>query len=76
MTEEIVQQQTLQPSNLDQIFGSSDGCMIKQKTDVLEIISGFEMSNKYGVTFSDGKKLLALEDSTCFARYYLGPQRW
>eukprot|EP01080_Neovahlkampfia_damariscottae_P008435 gene8435-261_t len=75
MTEEIVEQQTMDNSVLNDIFGSNDGVVIKQKTDVLELLSGFEMSNKYGATFSNGKTLLALEDSNCCARMYLGPNR-
>jgi hypothetical protein len=60
---------------LDFIFGNNDGCIVKQKTDFFEIISGFEMENKYDVHMSNGYKLVALESSDCLGRQYCKSRR-
>jgi hypothetical protein len=60
---------------LDFIFGNNDGCIVKQKTDFFEIISGFEMENKYDVHMSNGYKLVAIESSDCLGRQYCKSRR-
>jgi hypothetical protein len=76
MTEIIEEQKIEKSDTLQKLFGDSNGMTIKQKTDLFELITAFEMSNKYVCQLSNGKTLNALEDSNCFARYYLGSNRW
>ena len=58
------------------------GLFIKQKIELLEIMTGFETENKYNVyaldpaTGSKGKKIFkAKEKSECCERQYCGPKR-
>ena len=46
--------------------------MIKQQTEILEFLTGFEIPNKYNITMSNGETLHAAETSECIERLYCG----
>eukprot|EP01080_Neovahlkampfia_damariscottae_P010398 gene10398-2927_t len=68
-------EQNIDQSPLDFIFGNNDGCIVKQKTDLFELVTGFEMENKYDVHMSNGMQLVALESSECLGRIYCQSRR-
>ena len=53
-----------------------DQLLIKQKVEVLEMITGFETNNKYRVLNSMGQPVyFAQEDTDCLIRWCCGPSR-
>lgn len=53
-----------------------DQLLVKQKVEVLEVVTGFETQNKYKVKNALGQDVFkAKEDSNFCARYCLGPAR-
>ena len=51
-----------------------DQILIKQKKELLEIITDFETANKYKIFNSMGQQIFhAAEQSNCCARQFLGP---
>src|SRR2546423_1534440 len=74
----VVVQQVVQPiqgSLLDATFNANDRILVCQRIEPLEIIIGFEMSNKYDVHFGNGYKACAVEESSFVGRWCLGNKR-
>eukprot|EP01080_Neovahlkampfia_damariscottae_P005683 gene5683-9504_t len=72
MTEEIVEQQTINNTARNCFFASSDGVAIRSIVDIKEKLYGMNVVNKYRATFTDGKKILCVEDSNCLGREFFG----
>ena len=63
------------PQGLEYLL-SVDQLLIKQKIEVLELLTGFETNNRYDVHNNLGQNIfLALEDTDCCTRMCCGPQR-
>jgi hypothetical protein len=63
------------PKGLEYLL-SVDQLLIKQKIEVLELLTGFETNNHYDVQNNLGQNIfLASEDTDCCTRMCCGPQR-
>eukprot|EP01080_Neovahlkampfia_damariscottae_P010225 gene10225-2645_t len=60
---------------LENLFKNNNSLMVKQATNLLEVVTGFEFINKYTTKMEKGEELKIAEISDTFQRWVLGPSR-
>eukprot|EP01080_Neovahlkampfia_damariscottae_P007153 gene7153-11466_t len=75
-TNTFFEEQTVdQKSLLNTIFEKNDACMVKQHTDLVELLTGVEIPNKYNILMSNGETLQVQETSEPLERVLCGAAR-